>query len=107
MITKICKDLMKHVFKSMLSGKLGDVMKMRSPAYSHCPKTFLDCVRYEISYLEEFILLGNKKGVMSDPVERLKYISVAQLACIGDSICSNGLLTPLNPILGETACYKT
>lgn len=82
MITNVCKDLLKQVAKSLWSGKLGDLMKMRTPAYCHASETYLDCIRYEFYMLEEFIFLCQKNGHMNDPVERMKYIAAAQIASI-------------------------
>lgn len=41
MITNTCKDMMKGAMKNLLTGKLGDVLKMRTPAYVHTGRTYL------------------------------------------------------------------
>lgn len=47
------------------------------------------------------------EGKLDDPVERMKYISVAMIASLHSGIEGNGLKSPLNPILGETFSYQT
>jgi hypothetical protein len=48
---------MKQAMKNMFTGKLGDMMKMRTPAFIHSPATYLDCLKYEFMFLEEMIIL--------------------------------------------------
>ena len=86
LVTNVVKDLMKQAMKSVMSGKIGNLMKMRTPAFCHAPLTYLDCMKYEIAYLEEFLILCKENKLMDDPVERLKYISTAQLAGIHSGI---------------------
>ena len=77
MITNVVKNLLKQFMKSMASGNIGNLMKMRTPAFCHAPLTYLDCLKYEIAYLEEFLLLCKKNKHLDDPIEVLKYISTA------------------------------
>lgn len=42
-----------------MSGSFADALKMRTPAYTHAALTYLDCLKYEMSYLEEFLILAN------------------------------------------------
>jgi hypothetical protein len=56
MITNTVKDLMKGALKNIMTGKLGDLMKMRTPAYVHCGRTYLSMVAFEVSYLESMLL---------------------------------------------------
>jgi hypothetical protein len=60
-----------------MSGSFADALKMRTPAYTHAALTYLDCLKYEMSYLEEFLILANSQGILDDPVERIKFITVA------------------------------
>jgi hypothetical protein len=53
------------------------------------------------------LILCKKNGKIEDSVERLKYISTAQLACIHAAVVNQGLRTPLNPVIGETSCFIT
>ena len=76
-ITNICKDLLKTFVKKLISGSFADALKMRTPAYTHAPISYLDCVKFEFSFIEEFLLLAQEKGVLENPVERLKYITAA------------------------------
>ena len=48
-----------------------------------------------------------EQGLLENPVERLKYITAAQLATIHTGIITMGLRRPLNPILGETGMSET
>ena len=107
MVTSVVSGLMKQFLKNIVSGKLGDMMKMRTPAFIHSPATYLDCIKYEFTYLEEMLILCKKNGKIEDSVERLKYISTAQLACIHAAVVNQGLRSPLNPVIGETSCFIT
>lgn len=103
MITNTCKDLMKQFVKNLISGKISDAMRMRTPAFIHCPKSYLDCMMYEFSYLEGMLLLLNDRELIDNPLERIKYITTAYLAGIHVGVLNQGLKAPLNPILGETS----
>lgn len=35
LITNTCKDLMKQFVKNLISGKISDAMRMRTPAFVH------------------------------------------------------------------------
>jgi hypothetical protein len=59
MITNVCKDLAKTFVKKLISGSFADALKMRTPAYTHGALTYLDCLKYEMAYLEEFLILAN------------------------------------------------
>lgn len=50
---------------------------MRTPAHTHAPMSYIDTVKFEFCYLEEFIFLAHERGVLDNPVERLKYITAA------------------------------
>lgn len=90
-----------------MSGSISNAFKMRTPAYTHAPVSYIDCVKFEFSFLEEFLLLAQAKGALENPVERLKYITAAQLATIHYGIYTMGLRRPLNPIIGETGMIET
>ena len=85
-VTGVVKDLMKTFLKSIMQAKLGDMMKMRTPAFAHSAHSYLHCLRFELAYLEEMLFLCKKNGHIDDPVERLKYISASQLATIHTAI---------------------
>jgi hypothetical protein len=106
-LTNLCKDLAKTFVKKMITGSFSDALKMRTPAYTHAPLSYIDCVKFEFSFIEEFLLLAHERGVLENPVERLKYITAAQLATIHYGITTMGLRRPLNPILGETGMSET
>lgn len=107
LITDMCKDLAKTFVKKMISGSFADALKMRTPAFTHAPMTYLDCLRYDFACFEQFLLLAKTKDVLEDPVERLKYITSALVASIHQGIVNVGLRRPLNPILGETSFVTT
>ena len=77
MVTNMCKDLMKQLVKNLMSGKLSDAMRMRTPAYCHSDLTYLDCMRYEFAYLEGMLLICQEKNLLDDPIERIKYLTAA------------------------------
>lgn len=77
MITNTVKDCMKSFVKNLMSGKMADAMRMRTPAFVHQPQTYLDVIRYEFSCLEQVLLVLNRNKMLDDPVERLKCITVA------------------------------
>jgi hypothetical protein len=106
-ITNVCKDLAKTFVKKLMTGSFSDALKMRTPAYTHAPLSYIDCVKFEFSFIEEFLLLAQERGILENPVERLKYITAAQLATIHFGITTMGLRRPLNPILGETGMMET
>lgn len=82
-------------------------MRMRTPAFCHSDQTYLGCMKFEFGYLESMLYLLKERNLLDNPIERIKYITCAQLASIHTGILSGGLKTPLNPILGETCCLRT
>lgn len=106
-LTNVLKDIAKKTVKNLMSGSISNAFKMRTPAYTHAPVSYIDCVKFEFSFLEEFLLLAQAKGALENPVERLKYITAAQLATIHYGIYTMGLRRPLNPIIGETGMIET
>lgn len=63
------------------------------------PKTILQTVSLSIFQMPIYL---NLAGEQNDPIERMKYIITATIACFHNS---SVFLKPLNPILGET--YET
>ncbi len=59
-ITNMCKDLLKTFVKKLITGNLSDAMKMRTPAYTHAPMSYIDTVKFEFSFLEEFLFLAKE-----------------------------------------------
>jgi hypothetical protein len=107
MVTNMCKDLASKLIKSLMSGKLSDAMRMRTPAYCHADATYLDCMKFELSFFEGFLFLLKERNLLDNQVERIKYLTVAYIAGIPTGLMKNGLKTPLNPIMGETSCVQT
>ena len=52
-------------------------MKMRTPAYTHAPLSYIDTVKFEFVFIEEFLFMLKEQGLLENPVERLKYITAA------------------------------
>ena len=98
---------MKKMLKNVLTGKFYDIMKIRTPARVHCPKTYLHAIAYDWTYIQELLLLCQEKGKLNDPVEVLKYLTAAVLGALHVGIKDTGLHSPLNPVLGETLCMET
>lgn len=97
----------KQLVKNILSGKMMDVLKMQSPINIHTHRTYLDIIEYEAIFLEAMLFELRDRKLLDDPLERIKYVTTASLATIHWGIWKNGLKSPLNPILGETACRTT
>ena len=57
-ITNICKDLAKTFVKKLITGSFSDAMKMRTPAYTHAALSYVDTVKFEFSFIEEFLFLA-------------------------------------------------
>lgn len=57
-ITNMCKDLAKTFVKKLITGSVSDAFKMRTPAYTHAPLSYIDTVKFEFSCLEEFLFLA-------------------------------------------------
>jgi hypothetical protein len=75
------------------------LLKVSSPAILHYPRSFIEAISYDMSFVPEFF---NRAALTEDPVERLKLVVTAIIAAQhinpGDLHCRS----PLNPILGET-----
>ena len=107
MITNVAKDIMKNLGKNLVQGKFTNMLKVRTPAYVHSDKTYLDCIKYEFCLLEKMLFHCQEQGCLESPFERLKYITAAQIGAIHLGVENVGLRSPLNPILGETMVIKT
>jgi hypothetical protein len=83
------------------------MMKMRTPAYVHSPESYLNSLCAEFCTLEAVLFRLRDEGKIDDPVERMKYISIALLSSISSGIENQSLKSPLNPILGETLVVET
>lgn len=68
---------MKQFVKNLITGNISDAMRMRTPAFIHSPKSYLDCIMYEFSYLEGMLLLLKDKNLLDNALERIKYITAA------------------------------
>ena len=77
MIANTCKDLLKSFVKNMITGKVSDALRMRTPAFIHDHQTYLDCLSYEFSYLEGVLIQLKEMNLLENPIERLKWITVA------------------------------
>jgi hypothetical protein len=66
MVTNMCKDLATKLIKSLMAGKLSDAMRMRTPAYCHADATYLDCMKFELSFFEGFLFLLKERNLLDD-----------------------------------------
>ena len=107
LVTAAIKQIGKQLVKNILSGKMMDILKMKSPVNIHIHRSYLDVLEYECVFLEGMLFELKDKNLLDNPVERVKYVMTACLANLHYSMWKNGLKSPLNPILGETACRKT
>lgn len=105
-IAKTIKDMMKAMGKNLITGQLKSLISMRTPAYIHSHLSYLDAARGEFHFLESFLERSLAKQPF-DPVENLKFVTVGQLASVHSAPVEFGILSPLNPILGETCIYRT
>ena len=98
-MVKIGSGFMKGEFKSFL--------KITTPAYTHCSSTYHDLIHNELELLEETLCLMQEHDLLSDPLERIKYLTAARLGSFSIGSGKFGLRQPLNPILGETGIWTT
>ena len=107
LVTNVVKDIMKGFGKNLVKGNVGSILKLRTPAYVHSPMSYLDCIKYEFCMLEQVLLKAQEQEVLEKPLERIKWITAAQIGAIHVGVKSVGIRSPLNPILGETKCLQT
>jgi hypothetical protein len=77
MITNIAKDIMKTFGKNLVQGNISNMLKIRTPAYVHSDKSYLDCIKYEFCLLEKMLYHCQEQGCLESPFERIKYITAA------------------------------
>jgi len=105
-IAKTIKDMMKTMGKNLITGQLKSLISMRTPAYIHSHMSYLDAARGEFHFMETFMERALSAEPF-DPIALLKNLTVAQMASVHSAPTEFGILSPLNPILGETCLYKT
>ena len=54
-LTKVAKNILYQIGKTLLKGKFTDILKITMPAYVHCPKTYLSMIQKDAGYYEFFI----------------------------------------------------
>ena len=56
LVTNVVKDIIKQMGKSLVTGKFTNLLKIRTPAYTHQAKSYLDCIKFEFCLLESYLL---------------------------------------------------
>jgi hypothetical protein len=98
-VTKVIKDMLWKLGKSLITGSLSDCMKIATPAYVHSHKSYLHMISKDMSFYEHFVAEAMKKP--DDPIWKLKNVSLAITSALHLAV-EQGTKSPLNPILGET-----
>jgi len=98
-VSKVVKDLLWQMGKSMLKGQFSDLMKIGTPAYIHSHLSYLNMISKDLSFYEHFVREAMRKP--EDPVWKLKNLILAILSAL-HLVVEQGSKSPLNPILGET-----
>lgn len=98
-INTAVKDILGKVANKIMKVEFTDILKMSSPAYIHCPNTYLDCAAMDFKGYSQYLNLASKT---QDPIERIKLITAMFMGGqhISPEYCQ--MRAPLNPILGET-----
>lgn len=100
----VLKQITKQMAKDLASGKVGNLMKITTPAHVHLDKSYLHMIVKEMSYMEYFIREAMTKP--DDHQWKIKNIVLAQLTALLKTV-EQGSKSPLNPILGETLHFKS
>lgn len=103
-VTKVVKDVIWKIGKSLLQGKMSDLLKIGTPAYVHMEKSYLHMVTKDITFFEHYMRLAMTRS--DDPVWKLKHINLAALVGL-HLAAETGTKSPLNPILGETLVQES
>lgn len=74
-MTKVIKDMLWKLGKSLITGSLSDCMKIATPAYVHSHKSYLHMISKDMSFYEHFVAEAMKKP--DDPIWKLKNVSLA------------------------------
>jgi hypothetical protein len=102
---KVVKDLASKIGKNVVTGNLGGLRGISTPAYVHSSMTYLDTTVYEACALEYYIRKAIDED--ADPLTTLQYMVCARLANVSVGVTQIGTRQPLNPILGETSTFIT
>lgn len=54
-VSRTIKELLGKIGANLLTGNIGSIMSMRTPAYSHSHLTYLDSTKAEFHFLEHFL----------------------------------------------------
>ena len=71
-INHAVKDILGKVANKLMKVEFSDILKMSSPAYIHCPNTYLDCAAMDVKNYSSYL---NIAAQTKDPIERLKLIT--------------------------------
>eukprot|EP00802_Teleaulax_amphioxeia_P007212 Tamp_07218.p1 GENE.Tamp_07218~~Tamp_07218.p1 ORF type:complete len:462 (-),score=85.12 Tamp_07218:1145-2530(-) len=90
----VLAEVVKQIGKKILRGQ--NVMGVSFPVRCCQPRTILECAAYQFVFCPHYLQLAAKAA---DPVERLKHVTAAFIACIHTT---SQFVKPFNPVLGET-----
>jgi hypothetical protein len=90
----VLAEVVKQIGKKILRGQ--NVMGVSFPVRCCQPRTILECAAYQFVFCPHYLQLAAKAA---DPVERLKNVTAAFIACIHTT---SQFVKPFNPVLGET-----
>ena len=103
-VSKVVKELVWKIGKSLIKGQFSDLMRIGTPAYVHSHLSYLNMISKDLSFYEHFVKEAMKRP--EDPVWKLKNLVLAILAAL-HLVVEQGTKTPLNPILGETLVQQS
>ena len=69
---KVVKELVKKIGTSLLTGKLGNIRGISTPANVHSNRTYLDTLPYEACLMEHYVRRCMKEA--KTPIEKMQYI---------------------------------
>ena len=90
----VLAEVVKQVGKQILRGQ--NLMSVSFPVRCCQPRTILECAAYQFVFCPHYLGLA---AAAADPVERIKCVTAAFIACIHTT---SQFVKPFNPTLGET-----
>lgn len=93
------KDYVAKITNKIVKGQFNDLLKISSPAFIHCPITYVEGASRDLAFASRFL---TPAAETDDPFERLKLIISMYIggSHIMPALCQSR--APINPILGET-----
>lgn len=100
---KVVNDLFKKIGTKLLTGNLGSLRGISTPAYTHNCRSYLDTLPYEMILLEHYAKRFMAEA--TNPVEKLQYLVAYKIGNSHVGPTQQGTRQPLNPIIGETSVF--